>query len=326
MRCVNPYLPLATSVPFGCTQCLPCRINRRRQWTFRMLLESFKHGDSSFVTLTYAENPGSTSTGCGVCKDGCKRCNCSSHSKSLEPAHARNFLKRLRKILGSEKIRYFLVGEYGKETLRPHFHAILFGLPQLTAGGLNGLSGVVRSAWRCGHTYVGDANIDSMQYVAGYVTKKLASTEMPLAPKVLGEPRRYVDGRIAEFSRMSLRPGIGAYAADDIARVVDTPFGLRELIDSGDVPATLKMGGKSLPLARYIRGKIREKLGMDKKAPEKAQRLYSLQMMDVFNEARSNPKLMAGCVSRADLWKRLNSAKAVSLEARYKMFESAHKI
>ncbi|AXB22553.1 replication initiation protein [Lynx canadensis associated microvirus CLP 9413] len=38
------------------------------------------------------------------------------------------FMKRLRKAFPDQKIRYFAAGEYGSETFRPHYHAILFGL------------------------------------------------------------------------------------------------------------------------------------------------------------------------------------------------------
>ena len=38
------------------------------------------------------------------------------------------FMKRLRKAFPNDKIRFYAAGEYGPKTLRPHYHAILFGL------------------------------------------------------------------------------------------------------------------------------------------------------------------------------------------------------
>lgn len=314
MLCINPYVPRFGSVPYGCTQCGPCRINRRREWSSRMLLEAMKHGDSSFVTLTYADSTPQV-VPCKVCKGSCKRCDCKVHSASLVRYDYRCFLKRLRSLLAPEKIRYFMVGEYGSQTQRPHFHAILFGLAPRIAGGVDGFSGIVRDAWPCGHVLVGDATVDSMQYVAGYVQKKMTAKE---------DKRLY--GREPEFARMSLRPGIGAYAVADIAKVLGTDAGLQQLVDSGDVPASLSMGKRSIPLARYLRKKLRVAIGLDEKAPEGAQRLYEAKMSEVFKEALKQPKLLSRCISRSDLWGRVNMQRALNMSARCKVREPAQKI
>jgi len=41
-------------IPCACGHCLPCKINRRRLWSHRIMLETFMHEASSFLTLTYA--------------------------------------------------------------------------------------------------------------------------------------------------------------------------------------------------------------------------------------------------------------------------------
>lgn len=278
-----------------------------------MLLESMKHGDSSFITLTYSDIP--SKGACGVCKDKCRTCRCESHSDSLVPQHYRNFLKNFRKIISPAKVRYFMVGEYGDQTQRPHFHGILFGVAPAIGGGVNGLGGVVRNAWPHGHSYVGDATVDSMQYVAGYVTKKMT-----------GKNDERLNGREPEFARMSLRPGIGAYAVDDISRAMGTDAGLQQFIESGDVPVSLQLGRRSLPLSRYLRRKLREKMGISAAAPEEAIRKYSLQMSVVYQEALKNMKLVSGCVSRSEFWGRMNYQKALNLAAKSRLFESAKKI
>ena len=132
MLCTNPYVRDPTGkvfvqsvveqnpdlkvkgIPFPCGQCLACRINRRRVWTNRLLLESLDHEHNSFITLTYADEflPISPTKPVPTL---CKR-------------DAQLFLKRLRKRL-TFPIRYYLCGEYGGLNGRPHYHAILFGFP-----------------------------------------------------------------------------------------------------------------------------------------------------------------------------------------------------
>lgn len=321
MLCIKPFVPRFGSLPFGCSVCPPCTINRRRLWAMRMLLESFKHGDSSFITLTYSNIP--QTNPCRICKAQCYSCRCKEHSVSLRRQHYRNFLKNLRPLVTSSKIRYFLVGEYGEETQRPHFHAILFGVAPAIAGGLDGFGGLVRKAWAHGHTYVGDATVDSMQYVAGYVTKKMNHAESKCSEKCK-HPK--LNGREPEFSRMSLRPGIGALAVDDIARAMGTDAGLQQFIESGDVPLSLSVGRKSLPLARYLRRKLREKMGISPDAPKEAIQKYSLEMQVVYQEALKNPKMRDRCISRSDFWGRINRQKALNMGSKFKLFESAHKI
>lgn len=91
------------------------------------------------------------------------------------------FFKRLRSDLQYEgrnvKIKYFACGEYGDNTKRPHYHAIVFGLDSSDSLFSNskvtkrGLSCILDS-WRYGFTFVGTVTWDSIQYVTGYVEKK----------------------------------------------------------------------------------------------------------------------------------------------------------
>jgi len=68
------------------------------------MMEMKKHKTGCMLSLTYRENP-----------------------TVLVKEDAQKFLKRLRKALAPQKIRYLLCGEYGPKTLRPHFHIVLFG-------------------------------------------------------------------------------------------------------------------------------------------------------------------------------------------------------
>ncbi len=187
-----------------------------------MMLEAVAHHTASFVTLTYAEMP----------TDG-----------SLHPAHLKDFLKRLRANLeyaGKPGIRYYAVGEYGDISFRPHYHLALFGCDEKAE---------VEKAWQKGIVDVGSLTMESAQYVAGYVTKKMSRFD---------DPR--LQGKYPEFARMSLRPGIGAVSITQVADALRNKFGWDSIVDTGDVPNVLKHGRRNLPLGRYMRRKLREAL------------------------------------------------------------------
>lgn len=222
MNCKKPFRQ--GSLAFGCGQCLPCRINRRRLWTHRMMLESLKHEKSSFVTLTYDEK--------NLPKGG-----------NLVPKDTQDWLKRLRKEVG--QCRYYLVGEYGDQSWRPHYHVALYGV------GIED-EDTVRDTWGMGHTMVGDLTQQSAQYIAGYVTKKMTSKN---------DSR--LNGLHPEFARMSLRPGIGAVALDEVVNAMTRSQGAELLLKQGDVPQELLHGKQKQPLGRYLRRKLRERYGFD---------------------------------------------------------------
>lgn len=217
MLCARPF-QAGAGQEFGCGQCMPCRVNKRRMWTARILLEQTQHDSSSFVTLTYADPP----------------------PHELQPRDCQLFMKRLRKRLDFS-IRFFLVGEYGDKTFRPHYHAAIFGLDP-------GFSPWVNEAWGKGFIHVGELNASSAAYLAGYCTKKMTSPE---------DPR--LGGRRPEFSRMSI--GIGAPAIPSLAHGYVQKDGSKWLLQDGDVSPAVRIGGKLYPLGRTLRSKLREQVG-----------------------------------------------------------------
>lgn len=233
----------------GCGQCLPCRINRRRLWTGRLLLESCLYPVSAFVTLTYDED----------------------HVPSqLVPRDMQLFLKRLRKKISPQKVRFYGVGEYGDISMRPHFHLIVFGLGGLVVGRHKlDCSCVVCGSWQKGMCHVGEVTPESIAYTVQYVTKRMTNRE----DKRLG-------GKHPEFSRMSLRPGgIGAGAVGAILESVTTKAGADYVCRVGDVPGRIRTSGRIWPLGRYLLGKLRADYGMDKATVDKliALRGWTLQ-------------------------------------------------
>lgn len=86
------------------------------------------------------------------------------------------------------------------------------------------------------------------QYICGYVVKKMT-----------GKDDVRLQGRLPEFARMSLRPGIGALSLQEI-RESCVASGYIEKV--GDVPPGLRHGSRIMPLGRYLRGRLREGLGV----------------------------------------------------------------
>lgn len=198
------------------------------------MLESFVHEDNSFVTLTYDNEH--------LPMDG-----------TLVPRHTQLWIKRFRKELDrieGRKMRFFLCGEYGDETFRPHYHLSMFGVgPEFAE--------LVQDTWRLGFTHTAEFNEKTAQYVCGYVLKKMTTKD---------DPR--LGGRHPEFTRMSNRPGIGAKAMEVIRDAVLTDAGLDEYERTGDVPRKFNIGRRSFPLGRYLMSKLREEVGIGEKTKE----------------------------------------------------------
>lgn len=261
MLCRNPYLN-AQGQLFPCGQCMPCRVNRRREWTHRIMLEANLKQDNTFVTLTYSDEhlPLVSSTPTSTAQPSTSK---SEFLPTLDPKHLQDWLKRFRKEVSPLKVRYYAIGEYGDETQRPHYHLALFGYPNCLYGNSRYSRSrssccvhcdVVRSTWGKGNVFLGDITTNSAQYIAGYVTKKLTSKD---DPRLLG--------RHPEFGRMSLKPGIGSDFMHDVASSLLSLHGFES---EADVPSSLQHGTRKLPLGRYLRSRLRELTGREKAAPQ----------------------------------------------------------
>lgn len=226
------------------------------------MLEANNHEKNCFVTLTYSDD------------------NLPA-GHSLAPDHVQNWLKRLRKTHEPEKLRYYLVGEYGDDTNRPHYHVALFNYPPCRFG-QSQYSKSRKSCcpscdnilitWGLGQIYLGTLETHSAQYVCGYVTKKMTAKD---------DPR--LEGRHPEFCRMSLRPGIGANALHEIASTL-MQFNLDT--SQADVPSVLRHGSRELPLGRYLRRKLRTLIGKAPNAPAHEIEKLQKKMLPLLARAR----------------------------------------
>lgn len=214
---------------------MPCRISRRRQWTWRQYLESLSHDHSSFLTLSYADEH-------------------LPKNLSLDPRHLQLFIKRLRDRVLPLRFRYFAVGEYGEEKKRPHYHLSVFGLPphafDICKTNPFDPRVVWLSSWTYGSAFLTEFNETTAQYVSGYVTKKLSKPDDP----------RLLPGQLPEFARMSRRPGLGKEAMRLIAGELSRS-GYLDRIEGGDVPRFLQLGKRRIPLGRFLLRALRECVG-----------------------------------------------------------------
>lgn len=196
-------------IEIPCNNCIGCRIDRSREWANRMMLELQDHDSAYFVTLTYNEEHVPTSfypdpeTGEAL------------PVMTLKPKDPQDWLKRLRKAFPDDTIRFFLCGEYGGQTHRPHYHAIVYGLhldDLVPAPGARDnrymTSASLQRTWSIkgvsgyeplGFVLIAPVSWQSCAYVARYVTKKLYGKEAEFYETFNLCP---------EFTRMSRRPGI----------------------------------------------------------------------------------------------------------------------
>lgn len=262
MQCTDVRMSVGGSV-FACGQCRACRVSKRRIWKYRLMLEGLQHEHSCFVTLTYG--PDFLPLG-----------------GSLRPSDLSLFLKRLRSRLKGSPLRFFAVGEYGGRTWRPHFHAVLFGYPScLRFGYLKGRKrccaarscaacSLLREVWGFGHIVNGSFTPRSAGYVGGYIQKKMTQAD-----------DRRLRGRLPEFSRMSLKPGIGYWGLADMAS---------ELLSQDevlDVPHCVKRGDVVYPLGKYLRRELRAMIGRSRSAPAGAF-FFDAEILELRRSARED--------------------------------------
>lgn len=202
-----------TFLRLRCGKCVGCRLSLARMWALRCFHESRLHAVSSFATLTYSDEYLDSVHAIRPARPaGAHGSN--ERRRSLDHRDFQLFAKRVRKV---SEFRYFMCGEYGERTLRPHYHALLFGLASKE---------VLQDAWKAGHVHMDVVTPGSVAYVTGYVNKV---SRKPV-------------GAVAPYRKMSRRPGIGA----------DFFSKYRSDFEKG----TAIWGGAEVALPRFYRGKL----------------------------------------------------------------------
>ena len=209
----NPRYPIYSNdrqVPVPCGKCPACLSRRTSVWTFRLKTQAKNANTSHFVTLTY------DTRFVPITKRG---------FLTLDKRDVQLYFKRLRKSHPKEvQIKYYLAGEYGSKTLRPHYHIILF----------NADIELIHKAWDKGEVHIGELTEASAAYTAKYINKG----------KII--PMHQNDDRLPEFSLMSKKLGLN-YLSEKIINYHRADFE-RNFITLED--------GKKISLPRYFREKI----------------------------------------------------------------------
>lgn len=206
-----------------CGQCICCRINKTTEWSVRLLMEQRNWKNSAFVTLTYSDD-------------------FMPEDLSLHKEDLQKFFKRLRKRLGDRRIKYYACGEYGEKHLlrtgfgRPHYHIIIFGLDPFNYEDRTDISDSWQFCQRFlfdrKHKAIGSVNSDSIQYVTGYIRKKLLGFEKEKYDKVGIKP---------PFQLSSQGLGLSGFS---------------DYYDEFGQPDYVEFNGHSVPIPRYFREKL----------------------------------------------------------------------
>jgi len=174
------------SFQLPCGQCLACRLDYARQWAIRCVHESKMHENNCFITLTYSDEH--------LKSPKLIYSDFQLFMKRLRDKKFRDFMKKFGKenwkLLTKQErkkhyetlsIGYFVTGEYGEKTKRPHWHACLFNysptdpVPKYTNhnGDTAYTSQELENLWPQGNSEFGQVTFESAGYCARYAAKKL---------------------------------------------------------------------------------------------------------------------------------------------------------
>lgn len=214
-----------TFINVPCGKCMACISNRRIDWTNRLEIELKYSTSAYFITLTYDPDH--------IPENG-----------NLVKKDVQDWLKRLRKKISPTKIKYYLVGEYGTTTKRPHYHALIFNLP----GDMTESYRLILNSWQNGLIHVGKVTSASIAYCTKYMIQK-----------------QYEEFEVKPFSLMSKRPAIGAVYVKDAKKWHR---------DDKERFYMVKQDGEKARLPRYFREKVYTKL---------ERQVYAKKMEDYYN-------------------------------------------
>lgn len=212
-----------------CGQCEYCRCLDKMDKVNRLKLEHGVRPYAFFVTLTYSDEFMPIFSGLA----------------NLWRPDLTSFIDRIRNQL--PKITVFAVGEYGgslfgssdaKREIHPHYHLAIFSAhPEIESV----IRSVCERKWKFGHCHILRLSGGLIDYITGYVSKKLTNER---------SMRKIMGLNISpEFTYSSRRPAIGDVSEELI--------GIQELY--GEV-THISLHGREVVLPKYLRFKLKDKL------------------------------------------------------------------
>ena len=207
--------PVFRLVP--CGYCISCVQRKRADWSFRLHQEAKNSILKTFLTLTYDEKH-------------------KPSSGSLDKKELQKYFKRVRNTC--KELKYYAVGEYGTKGKRPHYHAIVFNVP----------NDVLVSKWTesnnseilKGFVSTDEVNEATIHYVTGYITKKYGEMD-PVTGKF---DNKWDSETLRPFALMS--KGLGKIYLKHNAKYHKSKF----------TTETRKEGGQKAVIPRYYKDKI----------------------------------------------------------------------
>lgn len=205
MKCFHP-IDVNTSDGYKqvpCGKCAACLMRYRDSWRIRLERE-FEAWNyyGIFVTLTIDDEH-------LVIEDN------GIYKSSLDKSQASDFLKSFRNAMDYRGLpfKYFLVGEYGSKTFRPHYHALIFA----NGEDIQTVSELVQKFWTLGFVMVDQIIPERIQYVCKYTLKQLVKEcedkglLPPFAMMSKGIGSSFINSKLAtDFYGRAFRP----YAID----------------------------------------------------------------------------------------------------------------
>lgn len=214
MVCHNPYIKQHKGeiLTLQCGKCPKCKIRRVNQWIFRIMQEQKNSTSAYFVTLTY-KNKFLPRT--------------QRKLGTLKKSDLQNFIKRLREYEKEDGnpsiIKYFAAGEYGTETKRPHYHAILLNVNNKENIGKSW----TKKKQQIGNIDIGTVTQSSIAYTIKYIDKECKigyarndqrEKTFQLMSKGLGE--KYLTEQQIEYHRNNPKKN---YVQDHLGNIVGMP-------------------------------------------------------------------------------------------------------